>query len=122
MPTHVSPFKIGRDYADDQHRLEMCCLAFQDTARAEVSDYEIIHTDVSYTYDTLTYLKTVYPDHKLYFITGTDSFLEIEYWHKGSQLLENFNFIVSERPGYRKAEMEEKIRYYKERYGTEVIR
>lgn len=122
MPTHVSPFKIGRDYADDEHRLNMCRLAFEGTDRAEVSKYEMEHTEVSYTYDTLKYLKEVYPDHTLYFITGTDSFLDIEYWHKGTQLLENFSFIVSERPGYRENELEERIRYYKERYKTEIIR
>jgi len=122
MPTHVSPFKIGREYADDDHRLAMCRLAFEGVDCAEVSDYEIIHTEISYTYDTLTHLKEKYPEKVLYFITGTDSFLDIEYWHKGTQLLENFNFIVSQRPGYRESELEERIRYYKERYQTEIVR
>ena len=28
MPAHVQPFKIGREFADDEHRLEMCRMAF----------------------------------------------------------------------------------------------
>ena len=122
MPAHVQPFKIGRDFADDHHRLEMCRLAFQDVEKAEVSDYEIVHTEVSYTFDTLAHLKKTIPGSKLYFITGTDSFLSVEYWRKGKDLLQTYAFIVSVRPGYKEKELEERIRYYEGIYGTEVIR
>ncbi len=122
MPAHVQPFKIGREFADDEHRLEMCRLAFENVERAEVSDYEMVHTEISYTFDTLAYLKNRYPDSKLYFITGTDSFLDIEHWRKGKDLLQTYGFIVSVRPGYREKQLEERIRYYEAVYGTDVIR
>lgn len=122
MPAHVQPLKIGREKAEDEHRLEMCRLAFQDVDKAEVSDYEMVHTEISYTFDTLAHLKTIYPDSKLYFITGTDSFLEIEHWRKGKDLLQTYEFIVSVRPGYREKQLEERIRYYEAMYGTDVIR
>ena len=121
MPAHVQPFKQGREVAEDQHRMEMCRLAFADTEKTEVSDYEMTQTEISYTYDTLAWLGSVYPDSKLYFITGTDAFLDIECWRKGQELLEHYSFIVSVRPGYKEKELEEKKRYYKERYHTEVI-
>lgn len=121
MPAHVQPFKQGREVAGDQHRMEMCRLAFANTEKAEVSDYEMTQTEISYTYDTLAWLESVYPDSKLYFITGTDAFLEIEYWRKGPELLGRYSFIVSVRPGYKEKELEKKILYYKERYHTEVI-
>ena len=122
MPAHVQPFKIGREFADDHHRLEMCRLAFQDVERAEVSDYEMVHTEVSYTFDTLAHLKKTIPGSKLYFITGTDSFLSIERWRKGKDLLQTYAFIVSVRPGYKEKELDERIRYYETVYGTEIIR
>ena len=122
MPAHVQPFKIGREFADDHHRLEMCRMAFADVEKAEVSDYEMVHTDISYTFDTLAYLKKSIPGSKLYFITGTDSFLAIEYWRKGKDLLQTYGFIVSVRPGYKEKELDERIRYYEGVYGTEVIR
>lgn len=121
MPTHVSPFKVGRKYADDEHRIEMCRLAFSETAQAEVSSYEIEHTDISYTYDTLIHLRKLYPDDEIYFITGTDSFIEVEKWYEGIPLLKKFGFIVSARPGYRECELAEKIKEYKEKYGTKII-
>lgn len=121
MPTHVQPFKRGREVAEDHHRIEMCRLAFADTEKAEISEYEMTQTEISYTYDTLAWLSSVYPDSKLYFITGTDAFLDIEYWRKGRELLEHYSFMVSVRPGYKEKELEDKIRYYTERYKTEVI-
>lgn len=122
MPAHVQPFKIGKEVADDHHRLEMCKLAFDNVEKAAVSDYEMSNTEVSYTYDTLTYMKSVYSDYKIHFITGTDSFLEIEYWKKGVELLRNFSFIVSVRPGYKESALEDKIRFYREKYNTDIIK
>lgn len=101
MPAHVQPFKRGREVAEDHHRLEMCRLAFSKSEHTEVSDYELTHTEISYTYDTLVWLQSAYPDSRLYFITGTDAFLDIEYWRKGRDLLEYYGFIVSVRPGYK---------------------
>ena len=121
MPAHVQPFKIGREFADDDHRLAMCRLAFEEVEHAEISDYEIKHTEISYTFDTLAYLKNVFPDSKLYFITGTDSFLDVEYWRKGKDLLQSYGFMVSVRPGYKEKELEERIRYYEAVYGTDII-
>ena len=121
MPAKVQPFKLGREITEDVHRLEMCRRAFAGDERMEVSDYEMIHTSISYTYDTLAYLKTIYPDDELFFIMGTDSFLELESWYKGVDLLENFSFMVSVRPGYREEDLQRKIQEYRQHYQADVI-
>ena len=77
---------------------------------------------VSYTYDTLTALQKDLPDKEIFFITGTDSFLDIDSWYKGVDLLENFSFIVSVRPGYREEELDRKISEYRTKYRTNVIK
>lgn len=120
MPAHVQPFKLGKDISDDCHRLNMAKLAFEDMAEVEVSDYEINHTDISYTYETLCSLQKQYPDDKIIFIMGTDSFLSLDTWYMGTELLETFAFLVSARPGYRESELEIKIEEFRRRYGTEV--
>lgn len=122
MPAKVQPFKIGREFAEDAHRLRMCEEAFAGITKAQVSDYEMTHTSISYTYDTLVYLKTVYPEEDLYFIMGTDAFLELQTWYKGIDLLRNFSFMVSVRPGYREDDLERKIQEYKQQYQADVIR
>lgn len=120
MPAHVQPFKLGNEISDDHHRLEMAKLAFADMPEAEVSDYEIVHTEVSYTYDTLCSLKEMYPDDEIAFIMGTDSFLALDTWYMGRELLEQFSFLVSVRPGYRESELEDKIEEFRRLYDTNV--
>ena len=120
MPAEVQPFKRGKETAEDRHRLNMVRLAFEDMPFVEVSDYEMKNTDISYTYDTLTYLQGQYPGEEIAFIMGTDAFLEVDTWYKGVELLETFSFLVSVRPGYRESELEEKIEHFQQLYGTKV--
>ncbi len=120
MPAKMQPFKKGKKVAEPHHRMTMAQLAFLGNPKVEVSDYEMTNTEVSYTYDTLTYLKGVYPDDTLYFIMGTDSFLQLDTWYKGVDLLKTCSFAVSVRPGYREDELEERIKYYRKEFGTKV--
>ncbi|MBR6472146.1 MAG: nicotinate (nicotinamide) nucleotide adenylyltransferase [Firmicutes bacterium] len=122
MPTHIQPFKQNKRVAQDMHRLAMVALAFEGCEHVEISDYEIKKGDVSYSYETMSHLREVYPDDELFFIMGADSFINVEKWYKGEELLSEFGFIVSSRPGYPERELESKIRFYKEDYGTKIIR
>ena len=120
MPAKMQPFKKGKKVAEPHHRMAMAQLAFVGNTKVEVSDYEMTNTEISYTYDTLTYLKGVYPEDTLYFIMGTDSFLQLDTWYKGVDLLKTCSFAVSVRPGYREDELEERINFYRKQYGTKV--
>ena len=120
MPAKMQPFKKGKKVAEPHHRMTMAKLAFDGNTKVEVSDYEMANTEISYTYDTLTYLRGVYPEDTLYFIMGTDSFLQLDTWYKGVDLLKTSSFAVSVRPGYREEELEERIGYYRKEYGTRV--
>lgn len=122
MPAYIQPFKQGKRVTDDEHRLAMARLAFEEIENAEISTLETDRMRVSYTYDTLAELKKSYPENELFFITGTDSFVSVDTWYKGIDLLQNFSFIVSVRPGCREAELNAKILEYKEKYGTNIIK
>ena len=122
MPARVQPFKQDKKTAEDIHRKAMTRLAFIGNDKVEVSDYEMEDPSLSYTIKTLTYLRQQYPGDEIYFISGTDSFLEIEKWYRGGEILENFSFAVSVRPGYREEELREKILEYGRKYGCPVIR
>ena len=122
MPAYIQPFKQGKRVTDDEHRLAMARLAFEDIENAEISTFETDRMRVSYTYDTLTELKKSYPENELFFITGADSFVFVDTWYKGIDLLQNFSFIVSVRPGCRETELNAKILEYKEKYGTNIIK
>ena len=122
MPAYIQPFKQEKRVTDDEHRLAMAKLAFEKVPKSEISTLEIDRMRVSYTFDTLSELKKQYPDKELFFITGTDSFMQVDSWYKGVELLQNFSFIVSVRPGYCEDELHEKIKSYHVLYGTQVIK
>ena len=122
MPAHIQPFKQNKKVAQDRHRLNMAELAFKDCPQAEISDYEIKKGDISYSYETMSHLRSIYPDDELIFIMGADSFINVEKWYKGEELLEEFGFIVSSRPGYPEKELESKMKFYKMDYNTKIIR
>ena len=122
MPAYVQPFKQGKRVTDEEHRLAMTRLAFENMKNVEISTFEIDRMRVSYTYDTLAYLQKNHPNQEIFFITGADAFMEIEVWYKGEDLLKNFSFIVSVRPGYEITMLNDKIKKYSDKYGTRVIK
>ena len=122
MPAKMQPFKQDKKVAEDFHRLNMAKLTFEGVYNVEVCDYEIENTVISYTFDTLKYLKEQYPEYEIYFISGTDSFLHMEKWYKGTDLLKNFSFAVCGRPGYKEEELEVAMKKYGEVYGAKVFK
>lgn len=122
MPAYIQPFKQGKQVSDDEHRLAMTRLAFEDVPRAEVSSFEIGRMCISYTFDTLEAMREQYPDGEIFFITGADSFVKIDTWYKGIELLTHFSFIVSARPGCEEYETAQKIKEYEEKYHTRILK
>lgn len=87
-------------------RLDMCKIAFGGIG--EVSDYEITKVGKSYTVDTLTYLREIYPNDQLYLIIGEDSFRDFEKWYQPQQILQLATLAVCERGGVDSSQMEQK--------------
>lgn len=121
LPAYESPFKIGRSGADSGQRLEMTKLAAADNEHFEVSELDVGKGMVSYTVDLMAELSAIYPDDRLYFIAGTDSFLGIEKWMGSEELLTRYGFVIGTRPGYRDEELAEHAERMREKYGAEVI-
>lgn len=122
MPARIQPFKFGKKIAEDHHRKAMVEMAFNYNEKIEVSDYELKQPGISYTINTLEYLRELYPDKDICFICGTDSFLEMEKWHMGEAILKNFYLAVSVRPGYRQEELLSKISEYEKKYSANIIK
>lgn len=120
LPAKVQPFKVGRAMAPEEDRVNMVSLIARENHNFAVSTVEAYSQQVSYTYKTLQILKQEYPKDRLRFILGTDSFLSLEKWYKGEELLREFSFIVGVRPGYKESETEETVRRMRTLYGTSV--
>ena len=91
-PTH----KRCDDLADNQHRLEMCKMAFHNPIY-EVSSIEMDRDSDSYTIYTLNELAEMYPDDEFFLIIGSDMFLIFNKWYKHKELLERCTLCVASR-------------------------
>jgi len=122
IPARIQPFKQDREYASGEDRFNMLALAAGKNDHVTVSKFELEQESVSYTYLTLRHMQEFFgEDTRLFFITGTDSFLKIDTWKNAPELLTKYSYIIGTRPGYRQEEYQEALERITSAYGTEVI-
>lgn len=97
IPTYTPPHKVSKELADEADRLNMCNLACSNLEGYEVSDIEIVRKGKSYSYETLTSLKELYPNDTLYFIMGADMFLTLEKWKNPDIIFQKAHIIAVPR-------------------------
>ena len=102
VPPHKDPGRIAKA----EHRYAMTELAIRGNHYFEVSDYEMKKEGVSYSIDTVFWMKKHYPG-ELYFIVGLDAFREIASWHRYDELLSLCHFVIMTRPGYHRFMLED---------------
>lgn len=97
IPNAVPPHKSSGNIAEEQDRLEMLKLAFDDS-RIEISDIEIKRGGKSYSYDTVQEIKKqLNIEGKIDFLIGTDAILGIKNWYNYENFIKEVNFIVVRR-------------------------
>ncbi len=105
IPTGKAPHKLYQ--TDAKIRQHMVELATVDNENFIVCDIEVKKETVSYTYETLSQLKSSYPECEFYFIIGLDILFDIENWHKAKELGTVTNFLLVNRLGYFDMDIEE---------------
>ena len=99
IPTYQPPHKQTDHLPDGEHRCRMAELASEELPGFEVSDIEIRRGGKSYTVDTLTELRELYPEGEFYLLTGSDMFCTVLDWHRGSELVRMAEICTMERGG-----------------------
>ena len=99
LPAATPPHKPLAGDLPFADRLTMVRLAIGDHADFAASDLENRRQGPSYSVDTLAELHREFPGDELYFIIGSDSFLEIGLWHRYAEIFPLCNLVVVERPG-----------------------
>jgi nicotinate-nucleotide adenylyltransferase len=84
-----------------EHRLEMVRLATRSNPHFSTSDVELSRPGKSYSIDTIRFFRERDLD-ALFFILGSDAFVEIETWKEYRNLLSICELIVMTRPGSQK--------------------
>lgn len=122
IPAKYQPFKLDRDVTSDEHRVNMLELAVENIEGFEISYSELNREEISYTFNTVTYIKELYNEEtELFFLLGTDSFLSIEKWYKAELLLRECHFAVAIRPGDYEKELDDCINRIKAVHNTHVV-
>lgn len=100
MPAFIPPHKQGgRLITDHRHRRAMLELAIADDERFAISSHELDQQKISYTYDTLAWLRSVNPGAVIHLLLGGDSALDFPKWHRPVDIAGIASVAVVARPG-----------------------
>ena len=98
IPAAIPPHKsLDEDSPEPEERFKLARLAFAGIPQAEVSDIELKRNGKSYTADTISQLRDIYPGARLYLLLGTDMFLGFERWHEFRGILDSVTLAVFAR-------------------------
>lgn len=100
MPTYIPPHKRDQAITASEHRLQMLQLATRAYPEFKICSYELEQNQVSYTFNTMTYMLKKYPEHQFYFIIGGDMLKQLNSWYRSEELLQLVPFIAVNRPNY----------------------
>ena len=108
IPTGNPNFKQDKNVTDKQNRFEMVKIATQDNDKFKVCDYEIKKNGVTYSWETMKYLRENY-DYDFYFIMGEDSLMSVETWENAEDFLKNTKILACIRRQEEMSKLDEKI-------------
>lgn len=95
LPNGNPPHKKYK-ISDKYHRYKMIELAIKGNKHFTISDLEIEKNELSYTYDTILELTSIYKE-ELYFIIGADSLINLHKWHRYKELIKLCKIVVLPR-------------------------
>jgi len=95
-----NPLKEAHSLLNEYDRLHLVELAIGDNPKFRASNVEFHLPKPSFTIDTLTYLSEKFPLERFSVIIGSDSYQNIHRWKNYEQLLQQYELIVYQRPGF----------------------
>jgi nicotinate-nucleotide adenylyltransferase len=109
IPAHIPPHKYRPDLTDPFHRCAMVALALQRYPAFLLSSFELLQAGVSFTIETVRHFKAkLAQEDELFFVMGSDSFLEFHTWKDYEKLIHLCRFIIIKR-GTNESELKENL-------------
>ena len=100
VPAKRSPLKGFFPKAGDSDRLRMISLAIAHNKNFQVTDYELLKPDPSYTLETVRKFQGKYGDDTIiYWLIGADSIDELTLWYGITELIDECNVATMLRAG-----------------------
>ena len=101
-------------------RYQMVKMAISDNPYFTCSRIEIDKEEGTYTYNTISELKLMYPGDELYLILGGDSVIGIETWYKCKDLLQSCTILAAVREDDDLPALDKKRRELAKVYGADI--
>jgi nicotinate-nucleotide adenylyltransferase len=101
VPTGIPWQKEARAVSPAEDRYLMTVIATASNPRFSTSRVDVDRRAPTVTVDTLTDLRTQFPDQEMFFITGADALAQILSWKRVDELLELAHLVGVTRPGFR---------------------
>ncbi|MGH3686999.1 MAG: nicotinate-nucleotide adenylyltransferase [Pseudonocardiaceae bacterium] len=100
VPTGIPWQKEGRAVSPAEDRYLMTVIATASNPRFSTSRVDIDRQTPTFTVDTLTDLRTQFPDQEMFFITGADALAQILSWKRVEELFDLAHLVGVTRPGF----------------------
>ncbi len=120
IPNNLAHMPHRTEVSGAEERYQMVKMAINDNPYFTCSRLEIDKPDGSYTIDTITDLKNMYPGDELYLILGADSVLGIDSWYRASDLLKSCIIIAATRYDDDVAAIDKKRRELQSIYDADI--
>ncbi len=121
IPTGLPPHKDLSNVTSAEHRFNMVREAISTNPNFEVSRIEIDRKGLTYTFDTLTELKSIYSnDTDLFFIVGADVVKDILMWKNFDKVFSICEFIAVLRPEHKKNDFDSAVEFLRSTYMAKI--
>lgn len=97
VPDRIPPHKDITYKVSNQDRIEMCRIVCEDFKKAQLCLLEFEREGKSYTFDTVSVLKSCYPSDEFYVVCGADMINSLDTWYKFDKLKDMVSFVAFER-------------------------
>lgn len=122
VPSGNSYMKDTSKILDPKIRIALVGEAIDDNPHFALSTIEVDKSGNSYSYETIAELKKSNRDTEYFFLIGADSLFVIDEWKCPEKIFGEVQVAVAIRNGHTSQELEERIQFLEEKYGTKIIR
>lgn len=119
IPSGISYMKT--DVLDVYHRVNMVKLAISDCPKFYLSTFESSKEKNSYSYETVSEYKEMYPNDELFFIIGFDSLENMIKWKNPDIIFEKSTVLVALRGDADEGKANNLIASYIEKFNAKIV-
>lgn len=110
FPAYISPFKVERGAAATiEERLDMVHLAFDSLENVVIDDFEARKQTISYTIDTLFYMKEAFPSGELFLLLSYETKKDFPRWRRAKEIEEMATLLYATPQKYATGEAGEVV-------------